>query len=325
MKTWTKWNEEEINNLKLDYGNISKQDLCKKYNRTYNSIQSAAKNNYIKIIPKDFDKTKDVISLYESGFSTPKIKEILNVNQFVIDRILKQNLIEKRDNSESKKKYTVDKYYFDNINTENKAYFLGLMYADGWNDEKHTKIGIQLSEKDSGILEIFKKDINYSGPLLFQNKNLKNTNSVRLVIGDKYLSKSAANLGLVQNKTKILKNIPNIPSDLIRHFIRGYFDGDGSVIISKNKRGTKDTLTISIVGMEEFLNKLNIILSKITNKPNRNLVSVNHSIVKYLNFKGNISAKLIYDYFYKDATTYFPRKKNKFNLILNDKFYTRYS
>lgn len=255
---------------------------------------------------------EEIIELYKQGLSTPKITKLTGVKQHTIDKYLRINNIEKRDVSESKRKYSLDVNYFDKINTEKKAYFLGLLYADGWN--ANNKISIQLSEKDSYILEEFKKDIQYNGPMLYQRRSLKkpeHSDSIRLCISNKYLSNKASVLGLCQNKTKELSDLPNISADLIPHFIRGFFDGDGCIRISKKQ------LRFSIVGTENFLNNLNTVLSNFINEPKKKLTSIKHSYVKYLNFGSKEQIRKIYNYLYKDATVFFLRKKNKFEEGLN--------
>lgn len=111
------------------------------------------------------------------------------------------------------------------IDSEIKAYILGLWLSDGWvtDDEICIKIhkdDIQLVEK---IRDFFCPEI----PI----KEIKNTISFRL--SSKELVSQFNSYGCVKNKTYSDMHIPNIPKNLIRHFIRGYFDGDGTIFMDR--------------------------------------------------------------------------------------------
>jgi intein-encoded DNA endonuclease-like protein len=128
-------------------------------------------------------------------------------------------------------------------------------------------------------------------------------------------------LGCVNNKSLILK-FPNddiIPKHLIRHFIRGYFDGDGCVyykegekIDSRNKKKYKyKRLMVSIVGTESFLNSLIDIFKQ-------------HNINFKFDYSSNCGKAFeirlykkdelfdLYDFLYRDETICLNRKYDKF-------------
>ena len=64
-------------------------------------------------------------------------------------------------------------------------------------------------------------------------------------------------LGVIENKTLVL-TFPELPTELVHHFIRGYFDGDGSVFLCNDPRPEYDNiyLGINICGTKEFLEGL---------------------------------------------------------------------
>lgn len=141
------------------------------------------------------------------------------------------------------KKHTYNENYFEIINTEAKAYFLGFIFADGnifirkrkYRVEKSFRIN--LAEEDKHILESLKKELNHSAKLFFiegkkfispiNNKEYKRKNQYALYISSSVFVQHLINLGLGNRKTYMSLSIPNIPDTLMRHFIRGYFDGDG--------------------------------------------------------------------------------------------------
>lgn len=87
------------------------------------------------------------------------------------------------------KKYTFNKNYFEKIDSEDKAYFLGLLYADGCNStsatQNHASIVLNLQEGDKEILEKFMKYINSNKPLLYRPKQENHNPQYRFVINSK--------------------------------------------------------------------------------------------------------------------------------------------
>lgn len=117
--------------------------------------------------------------------------------------------------------YYVDDNYLDNIDSEDKAYFLGWMLSDG--GVKENRLKLKLEQSDEYIIkEMFNKFSR--GYKLTTDKNSKamQISSTKMILALK-------ELGCVENKTKICFKLPNINTNLFRHFVRGYFDGDGSL------------------------------------------------------------------------------------------------
>ena len=88
----------------------------------------------------------------------------------------------------------------------------------------------------------------------------------RLQIGSKEMFKDLTKLGLMPNKSKVVR-MPHIPRKYLSHFIRGYFDGDGHVSASeyqKKDRRNKSRVIITgfTSGSREFLEDLNKVLHK---------------------------------------------------------------
>ena len=179
-----------------------------------------------------YDEYDKIIELYNSGLSTIKISTIYNTCHSVIRKILLKCGITLRDDSHKGRKYTINEFYFDNIDTANKSYILGLLYADGCNYPPQRRVKIELQEQDKDILDCINKEIDSNKPLYLiplHDKNPNWQNTYRLDIINKHISDVLVDKGVVQNKSLILKPPTFIMNGFIRDFIRGYFDGDGSV------------------------------------------------------------------------------------------------
>lgn len=156
----------------------------------------------------------------------------------------------------------------------------------------------------------------------------------RLIIGRKKMVEDLLNLGCMQNKTKYLQfpssNI--IPKNLLHHFIRGYFDGDGCVWEGKRKiMKVKDkkhknhfryrvvqNVKFNICGNISFITELQKVLVTELNFRFTKL-GVKKSVKNYLQleYSGRKQMETFYNWLYKDSNIFLTRKKIKFEKILN--------
>lgn len=146
-------------------------------------------------------------------------------------------------------KYTLNENIFETIDTPDKAYWLGVMYSDGYISlKKYTNsFGISVAEKDIIWLEKFKNFLGYNGEIKKYTTGVgsyvEDIEYVRLIIGNNKIVEDLKKLGVVEHKTKIISKIPEIPYK--DDFIRGYIDGDGSL--------AKRLPHLTISGNKEFL------------------------------------------------------------------------
>ena len=231
-----------------------------------------------------------------------------------------------------------DKNYFEKINTEAKAYFLGLLYADGYNSLYETggHIALTLQEKDKEILEMFLKELKSNSTLKFLNlseKNPNQSNCYQLAIYSKKICEDLTKLGCMRAKTALLQYPTSdiVPNELIRHFIRGYFDGDGCiwngkrkemlVSDSKHKDGFRKRIVhnvkFQITGNLNFIDKLQDKFIELFNFKKNKLNTSKSKFYVTMEYSGRKQIKTIYDYFYIDSSFYIKRKKEKFEEIIN--------
>lgn len=206
------------------------------------------------------------------------------------------------------RKYNFNEHYFDNIDCQEKAYWLGFFAADGYNHKSKGCIEFRLHKQDIEILEKFKSHIEANNPIGIYKQTYCN-----LSLYSKYLCDKLSEYGLIQAKTYTLQ-IPLLDKDLMRHFIRGYYDGDGCFSITKRKDRTENSLVyqFNITGME---NSLRIIQNYLVNNVgiiNNGLKHRKSTIVVTIHYSGRNVCKRILDYLYQDATIYLQRKYNKY-------------
>jgi len=244
-----------------------------------------------------------ITDLYKTGLSCQKIANQLNVSESFINKKLKELNITKRSNSVYRKR-SWNENFFNNIDTEEKAYWLGFLYADGCvHDKPNGQKLITLCVKDKEVIEKFIKSIDGD----FTVKKYNDVYGVYLT--SKAMFNDLFKLGCVPRKSLILK-FPSIASNLINHFIRGYFDGDGTVFTYARKGKLKKykSIGVGICGTEELLKILSSHAPiNIPKKDKRKL-----SNVWYSSLSGTKKSLAFYNYLYNNATIWLDRKKNKF-------------
>ena len=196
---------------------------------------------------------------------------------------------------------------FFNEDSEELYYFLGFVAADGYLTDNEIEIGI--NENDVILLERLRNLIVPNKPLYYKEK----THSYTLKISCKSLMNDFKNFyGITTNKKHLEMSFPYIPSEYVRHFIRGYVDGDGCIDTAKGYRGEKIYIgkRLRILGNYNFLYSLNEKTKEIYNhKTNAiNKKGKENVYVITYNFK---TATNILHWLYDDCNICLPRKQAK--------------
>lgn len=225
--------------------------------------------------------------------------------------------------------YSLNEDFFENLD-EISVYWLGMIMADGnvRSSNYENALKIKLSIKDEGHLVKFYKDISYNGKFVYfeaseitsKGHTYKTCETVLAQISSKKLIHDLTLLGCMPNKTVVGCQISEkIPEHLIRHFLRGYFDGDGSVVIDKQERKGKiykPQLNVFFLGDFNFLTHLKKIM--INELGLSDVVISKRKGIFCIKWAGNKQCKKIYDWFYIDSTRFLPRKKMKFDEVLTN-------
>lgn len=213
--------------------------------------------------------------------------------------------------------YEVNESYFDNIDTEEKAYFLGFLYADGYNNVERHEVKIRLSKIDEEILIKFRNALypNQDRPLYYYRINEREY--CELYISNSHISSILAKLGCGQAKTFNVSFPWFINNDLYHHFIRGVFDGDGCISCSTLKTGKNagaHKTMFSIIGYEPFIKSINHIIATSCKLNENKLIrrKDKDSRLATMCYSGCNQCIIIRNYLYKNATIYLKRKYDKF-------------
>jgi len=156
---------------------------------------------------------------------------------------------------------TKNEQYFKTWSND-MAYFLGFICADGHIATHRNMLSIQLNTKDLHILENFKVFLNYDGKIYFR----KDLPSANLWVISKQITQDLMNFGLTRHKSQELKWIEQIPEQYVSHFVRGYFDGDGHVGLAQDSNPNKKKIICKLVSTLPFIERLKKEFEKIYGK-----------------------------------------------------------
>ena len=233
-----------------------------------------------------------------------------------------------------------DNHYFDIIDDEHKAYWLGFIWSDGYlgyrireNNREEYNLKLSLMEKDYTHLEKFNNDIqgDYQIHYYTYGESAFNSNTgreARLFITNRYFGKILRDkYGIIPFREDCSKLIDCIPNHLMIHFIRGVVDADGTFCkyTVKEHDYIRDKYTINICGTETLLKHIEDYFIKIglLNNINRKLYKRHKEENKdvgcrTLVLSGKNNTINILNCLYKNADVYLERKYEKYLEIVGD-------
>ena len=256
---------------------------------------------------------EEIKQMYLSGKSLNEIARVAQDTKGLMTlrkRLLQMGVSTKIDYNRyayrmGKRTYLLNEELFDNIDSADKAYWLGFLFADGYNQEDRNKVEIVLQSLDEEHLKKFQQFLSTNIPV--KHYTMKGYDKVQISVSSYHMSRALAQLGCVKAKTRIRK-YPNIPSEFNRDFIRGYFDGNGCICHSDKDNSFQLTFTGNLqlmVDIQKILEEeINLNHLKLNTRKDKTSVSLHYS--------GRRVCGRILDYMYEDANTFLDRKFNKY-------------
>lgn len=317
MERWTK---EQENLLIEKYMDTDYKTLSNILNKTEGAIR--AKCFELNLVKKNRWTIDEIDYLKENYSKIPRSEIAKYLNRSETSVKVKANKM-----GIKKYPYICDYEYFKNIDTESKAYWLGFIYADGWvtvNPNTNSgHVGIQLQKNDANHLKKFNKDINGNYPIAFGEKACtissnpeKLTPYCRIRIYSINMVNDLITHGVNSNKSYDI-TFPDIQENLIKHFIRGFFDGDGCVRSRTRKLSSGKTKQYPVCDIscheKSFLESIR---SHIYSKGINSYIYPDGTNFRlYLSgLDDNIN---FLDYIYKDSIVYLDRKYKRYQEIKN--------
>ena len=306
------WSDDEIEFLKNNFETTLFSELSKILGRTEGAIRAKCFDlNLFKNSPW----TEDELNFVQENYMEMKTSDISKQ----LNRTM--NAIELKAARMGLKKYpyTCDYHYFDNIDTEEKAYWLGFLTADGWiSQSKKTNAGvtgIELKYGDIGHLKKFNKSIdgNYQITDRWKSCGLPNRDKSKkyhtccIRIFSITMYNTLKNLGFTNDKSYDF-HIPKLSDNLIRHYMRGYFDGDGCFCFTNKSFGVN-----FITASYSLYNDVIKILDNISIKTSNGIFVNEVGTTMYRPEICRLDDKIQFlDWIYQDCNIYLDRKYKKY-------------
>lgn len=172
----------------------------------------------------------EICKLYLTNkYSWASLWRLYWVKNTVILYLLHKRWIKIVTNMLYNKKYTINENYFDNIDCEEKAYILWLLYSDWYNNTDTYRISLVLRDKDKYMLDKINNLLQSTRKLYLYKKQWNCSDVYDLCINNKHMSQTLNKLWMHKAKTYTLTPQLWLDNELIRHFIRWYWDGDGYI------------------------------------------------------------------------------------------------
>ena len=207
-------------------------------------IETRIKNNLNDGMYKN--RWDEIIYFYKSGKTIKTISEIIGCSNVPIRNALKKSGTYIRGHGA---KYIINDYFFDNIDSEIKSYWLGMIATDGTirKDSNRNEIVLSLKVEDVEHIGKFLRDIGSSSKIYYVTRGKSKQAYASVCSGQ--LKNALIKLGITPNKSLTLK-CPIIDKKLERHFWRGAVDGDGCL----RKATNGNYYSISMNGTLDIIN-----------------------------------------------------------------------
>lgn len=294
---------------------ISIQSLSKEYHKKPSTISKCFKAHGI-VISKGLRKryfspqqVNEIISLYRGHYGVNEIARKFNCDTALINRVLKENNVEKVAWRKVNKNLKDD--FFEVIDTEEKAYLLGLMTTDGYvkvySNRNSNTIGISLQLGDIELIEWIKQTLCIDGKIQYDKRPNKECCTIEW--SSQKMVKDLSQYGVIPNKTYLLTKLTKkIPSELYHHYLRGLYDGDGICHIVDDKFYDPN---VGFCGYsEDFVRDFQYAVDRIINKKQHNQIRKQNAY--QCSWRGRQQVLKILNALYKDSTCCLKRKHDKY-------------
>lgn len=258
---------------------------------------------------------KEILENYiNKELSYKEIAKIFNVNEKTIKINAKKYGLTSKIGSQGARKHKFNERYFENIDSEEKAYWLGFIAADGcvYKNKQSYRLQINLKGSDIDHLKKFQKAICSDYKITEKKVGKAQSNTCQLKINSTKMCNDLIKNNIIERKSIIFEP-PILNKNLMNHFIRGYFDGDGWITSYKRKDSNGYRNEVGIIGGKKTLNYFIDFLPKGFSKYEKykddKIIQISGSSIKTISET--------YNYLYENATIFLDRKKNVFENIMS--------
>lgn len=303
---------EEIIDLYLNSPELSIKEIAEKFNISTSTISRIARINNLPRrsgntgIRLTLEQEKEIVNLYLNSTPLIKLQEKYGISYDRIKNII-SHYTKNTISSAKRLNPKLIENYFENIDTNEKAYWLGFIISDGaitnQADKSKFQLELTLKKEDEDILHLLEKDLGVEGKVYNSADKYK-----RFSLGSKKIIQDLEKLGITQNKSFTVQ-IPEISTEYEAALMRGIFDGDGGFTVYTRANGKK-CMELSFCGNIYVINWVQKTLIK--NLPNLKINKItNENSIKRIRWSSVKDITLIRDFIYKNHNNHYLYRKHK--------------
>lgn len=301
--------DKKIIDLYINHPEISNKDIAEQFNISVATVSRIARINNLprrtgntgqKLTQQQIEEIK---SRYENGEPLIKLQKEFNISY---DRI--KNITASCNYVSSAKRLNpnLNEFYFNQIDSQEKAYWLGWIISDGaiTNQPEKSKFQLEITIKkeDEDILHLLEQDLGVKNKVYPSQKAYK-----RFSLGCKQIIQDLENLGITQNKTFTVQ-IPQFDKAYNSAFLRGLFDGDGGFTHYQRTSGQVCN-ELSFCGNEFVIQWVQTTLFNDLPLLSKNTITNEHSI-KRIRWSKQKDLIMLREYLYKNHNNHYLKRKH---------------
>jgi len=252
------------------------------------------------------EEENEIAKIYHDGISARAIAHAYGLSHHIaITSALRRTSTRIRPNTEANRLYEINHEAFDVI-TPKSAYWWGFIYADG-NINRHKSLTVGLRYTDVDHVIALNEFLQSNAPVKIKDRWLKPHKGAYLHVTSQHMGARLEELGVLAHRPSFHLVLENLPSEMTHHWLRGLFDGDGSV---RSTIGQKTPPGLGFCGAEIMMSFIRKYMAEHA-KTNPNLKIYRHRTgLSYLRYTGRRQCIRIATILYKDAMIWLRRKRD---------------
>jgi hypothetical protein len=248
------------------------------------------------------EQQQEMASRYSGGESTAKLAQDYGISSEAVRGLLERRGIARRDREHAARKYICNHIFFSSIDSEEKAYWLGFIAADGCISGNELRVCLSPADRDH--LVQLGASLNSSHPVT--DYTLGKRAYCEFIVCSTQLTRDLIRHGITPRKSFTLQ-WPTLSAEMFRHFARGYVDGDGCFTADSNVQNNVNVY-FSVTSNKPFLLDMQGYLQRHCSLNQTKLFQRHKDSPIY---SGKLQVRRIVDFLYHDAIIYLPRKYDK--------------
>jgi len=261
----------------------------------------------------------DICREYASGKTLSEIAQGYSCSRETIARCLRSNGVTVRSKGQGRRRYTCNHYFFDVIDSELKAYWLGFLAADGSIINGTIRLNLQYGDRQH--IRLLLRDLGSDYPIRTRIQN--GFRGSCLAISSQPMLVALARFGVIPRKKRTLP-WPDLPEHILRSYFRGFFDANGSWGAKNTSKPMVQGPSFMLVGNKQFIQQCQKwLMERCSLRETKFKIQGRDRTSYTMTYRGNNQARRIASLLYDGATRFLARKHAVITTFLASSFCTK--